>query len=736
MSDITFISVLDNESCPEVPPFLQGAKSSEHNRMLFNREAGYLGYPIEWTGDKEGGQANIPDIPLGEIRVNEGSEFVVTPEIVCEIRKLIEYKRLRANEVAREIMNIYPPHTFSETVRAMANPAENRWLEFIADGVQEPSNSIYGQQYSSNYKQLKAWMGDYGDADSRHHFDRMEVTYFSNLSGSATQMLIEEFAFEKDEEGNPKGSPLDYASFFPWCPDKPAYNAMLPEGMRPAEVIPVEKPVDLDLEFIREQYSAHDPILLPWTVVEEASPAELEQYSEEYYLGPGAVTQTIELETEFDGPVKWLVQGREDKWYVVTNMAFHPEYRDYFVALSQALRDAAALGPIVEGDETYDLHPEFREYTLNVANWLEQGKFLKILEADLNQHEGNLFFTAFPHESYWDDGVKYPFMAEIGIRDSASGLMSEKEASAFQDLENKAVQVAGEKGFSYQGKEIDPAEISKGSVLVWIYRNGGFIRGFFREPAGHDYPKRDFLGIDKHRTVVILDALEAAEDVFGAYAEQIVDPEGETEMTFDIIKDFALWHEGTHGTGARPETPTDSGRTMAEVYGGYWGYIAEPLADAGAFLSIDYRHQKDVFDDQHRTDLINSALTWQAKRYYPKAVVKHCIENVNPDASHVVGVSMLLGWLFNSESIMLSSDGQSLVFDKRAVMSSLHGFFDTLTEYSFRDDLEGFKAFATQCVDGIPDAFEKRVLGLKATLPDLYIVNRNPDPAALWEVVK
>ena len=557
------------DACDFVSSFPAEISSSEHYRELFNREAKRLGYPVEWVKDE--GAPNIPEPERGELEVRDS--FTLTEDALCRIVSSVEAKRLRVVDEARAQMQITRSLTLSDEVLSLANPAELNWLQYVSDGLQEISLDIFGRQANPDYTLLEQWMADHGDPDSRHHFSRMRVPSLPPLESATIQRLAAEFGITDVTTDNPG----DYGNVFPWFQAKPHFNGMMPEDMS-----------EEDKVFLSKNYDRDHPIRLPWTVVENITIADEKFLRDHGYWDQPDKSATIEMDRNYKEAVSWLVKGNAGKWYRVTNMAFHPDYRDYFLAFAGLLKEAANLQSVVEDDgKTHSLDVSFRRYTLVMAQALESGDFQKLLAEDLNQTDGNLFLTFFPHEGYWPDGMKFPWMLEMGIRESRARNMPPQEAEIFKDLENRAAKTAGRHHLKYDARTIDTGDVGKSSVLLWPYRTGGFMRSYFREPMGHDYPKREYPGIDLHRTVILLDSIIARTEAFNDIFDNLAADGDSYTFHDEDFTDFVLWHEGTHGTGARPDTPTNSGRTMADVYGDFWGDIAEPLSDAGSILAIE-----------------------------------------------------------------------------------------------------------------------------------------------------
>lgn len=609
----------------------------------------------------------------------------------------IENKRRALMWATRAQMEVHRSETLADSVMAKANPAERAWLKRVADRLQSASLTIFGRQSHHNYEKLAEWMTLNGDTDSRFHFDRMRVTKPPEIERVTEQVLRAAFETFGAHFGATDVPLEDYMSVFPWFEEKPAFNGMLPAGMN-----------DTEKEYLSGHYDAEHPIRLPWTVVEDKDPGE----------SIGEDTKDTIVTSFFDGheiPIRWHVRGKgEGQWYTVTNIAHHPEFRKYFREIVQVLRESIEDTSVGE----YDLHPKFKQYIANAAEAIEAGDFRRLLKADMEPPAGNLFFTFFPHEGYWPDGIKFPFMFETGIMEPVAA-MTPAEAQITKGLEERVIEIAQARGLPYQEREFG----AEGTVLLWPYRTGGFMRAFYREPLGHDYPKRQYEGIGGHRTVILLDAGVAGMSSSNAIVDELI---GNTFLENEDMVEFAAWHERTHGTGARPDTPTNSGRTMSDVYGDFWGDIAEPLADAGSLLSIEARFKAGLISKEARDRKIRMGITFQLRRFVEKEKAAG-IYLGHPEAPHLVGSNMLLGKLFAKNAIGPYEPEGVLSIDEDRVIAATQEFFDELTVFSLTDNLAGLKSYITYLVHCVSAKYEAAILAAKGKHIKPILVNRNPE---------
>lgn len=668
--------------CKSVPVPPSSTPASPHYRELFNWEARKLGVPITWIEDKAGGKTNTPEIASGEVVKDADSKFTLTQDDVCKVLASIEGKRRQVVKAARDQMQIVTSRTLDRNILNLATPAEVGWIKFVSDPLQKISLTLFGRQANYNYDALVVWMTANGDPDSVHHFSRMQTPAVPPLAAVTDAALRSRLDLSEKAEK----SPTDFANVFPWFQGSPSFNAMLSPDIDRQ-----------DLEYFSKTYDKNSPILLPWTVIER-------------------------METRPESASPSAVKGRDDKWYRVTNIAHHPRYRPLFLDAAKVLRDGAKKFPGID--------PEFRDYTLTMAECFETGDFIRLLKADLNQSKGNLFLTFFPHEGYWGDGIKFPWMLEVGIRQPSS--QSPEEAGLIQELEDKVAAFAQQKGLPYTRRAIDSSDAKKSAVLFWAYRTGGFMRAFFREPIGHDYPKRDYPGINQHRNVVVLDSAGAKVPFLRLQQKELFRTPG-TPIAAEQVVDFANWHEGSHGTGMRPLDKVASGRTMSDVFGPCWGALAEPLADAGSIWLNIRRFEKGVISRTALDHFLNGAAMYQLDRMKPsKAIMGPYL--CHPEAGHLVGAAMMTGWYFKEGVLTTKGNQVELAHDK--MIAATNTFWEKLTDFSLTDNVEGYKSFIRDTVTAIPADVEKHALASQAKNSKATLVNRNPNRKESQAVVK
>ena len=411
------------ENLPKIDP--QAVSSQQYVEKL-NKVSDDLDYESMMTfkGDREGGQNNVPELFIGgkfsgEVEVSRAflerygvkdvrhlrrakEARVLLEAAIDHTRAELERRRLEVNQFifTRMATDLSPSYG---AVLETLTPAKRAWFEAVKDPLTEASLDIYGGQVHPEYELNEAWMASEADLYSKLHFARVRETQANWLPSHLTPYGYASAADARQ-----------YDSVLPWFPDLPGMeSAMWPIDMTEEE-----------FAYLTKNYDPQHPILQPYTVVERATPEEVERI------------QVITKTNRSNEPMEWIVQGLEGRKYKVTNIAFHNRFRPHFLRVAQVLRENADIE--IDGDR---LDPSFKEYTLVMADAFENGQFEKLLSADMAQTSGNLFFTFFPHEGYWSDNTKFPWLMEIGIRDGAFKDKALIHAQAFQWLEEKTARM-------------------------------------------------------------------------------------------------------------------------------------------------------------------------------------------------------------------------------------------------------------------------------------------------------
>lgn len=646
--------------CKDVPVAPAWSIPSEDFRKLFNETASEMKTGIKWKNDfADKGNPNIPDVYLDEIQSDEVRPQEELNMIVCGVLSKMEAKRQEISKKAYEKFLIQKSPTFDSERLSMVTPAERKWLEAVGPKFNEITLRIYGKEADFDWEKVKVWMND-----PNNHIDEYSLLHFNRIQ-------IKTVPF-KDR----------FASSVPWFPKLLQYNALWPADITEAE-----------LQAISAKYKddPNAPILLPFTVVERATPEDIERANKGELLKNSRGEQ-----------VEWIVDG-----YKVTNIALHPRYRADFSELAALLRANANDG----------LDPEFKQYTLTMADACENGNFIDLLRADLDQTKGNIMLTYFPHEGYWADNIKFPFIAEIGIRQKISPEEMGKQLARLQELENQTAKILQSVGATYTPRIFDTTEIAKTNQMVWIYSNGGFVRAFpWSDPIGHDYPKRTYPGIDVHRTVTMLDPIEATLQQRKKFIGML-SPKEKDLLAIKDIAEGVVYHEGAHGCGMRPTDITSTGKTLGQAFGGYWGVLTESIAYSGE-LSID---GSDKGNPRNLVSTFFASMPTIASSEEMKQLMADPA-NIS-DNAHEPAVTAIVGFLASKGIISLNEDKTlNIKFDK--IGEHMKAFYTEVVKFSGKGDCAGFVAFINKNIDALPKEIADVIMTATSTTGKYPLLER------------
>lgn len=484
-----------------------------------------------------------------------------------------------------------------------------------------------------------------------------------------------------------------YASSIPWFPADAAYNMIWPNDFTKDE-----------LAYVNSHYPDDDPIRQPFTIVRRANASQ------------AAVLRTKPWKNSAGEQVEWLREGPEGKRYHVLNMAFDTEMRPHFERLASALR--AQADTAVKGST---LHPQFKAYTLTMAQSLEEGDFIGMLQADLRQSEGGLFMTMFPHEGYWNDGVKYPFLAEIGIRDTSLLGGIRKNGYLFHWMGKEVEAVARKAGLqSYTAPAFDVSNIQRDAAFIWPIVTGAFMRAYVRDPGGHDYPKRKYDGCGTHRVVMLLDTLKTWAPLTKQTVRNIFGQDIARHVSFAGFASGTLMHEAGHGSQIPQTEVVGNGKPFNEAFNAYWGVLVEPWSDLDAVLGA-----KKLLDDRKFTQAefernLYSMLGYQFVRLRPRAAALS--KGMMAEGPHITGSSLTIAWLWQKGAVYRDDKGR-YQFRTARLMPAMRALRDELVTFAARGDQTGYAAFLEKTVQAFPETVEQELI-VKRGAPSYTLINR------------
>ena len=607
-----------------------------------------------------------------------------------ELRAVAETVEKRRQTVAQAAMR-QVSQLDSPTVDklGLVNPAERKWLETISRAIVPLVTEIFDRQCWPDRPQEEYLARlDPRDAASRFHLIRIRTAVLPMLRPAFVPAGIREYK--------------KYASSLPWFPAGPTYNGMWPADMTPEE-----------LDYLRKNHPNDHEVFRPYTMVERLSKEIKARIIKDGLLknGKGQKVETI-------------IRGLEGQEYRVVNICFHENYRPTLLKIAGHLRSSANIE--VDG---HALNPSFRNYLKTAAEAIEEGNFVKWLKADLEQKEGNLFFTLFPHEGYWADNIKFPFIMEIGIRDIKAGKVANDHLDIAKQLKERVGRMQRELGFN-ETQVTDPGGTSEDSTeFIWIYTAAGFIEAFpDGAPLGHDYPKVSYPGIRSHRNVVILDANLAVSQANMELVEKLFGPELARLYLPEITRDFAAWHEAQHSMiGNRPDTRMKDGRSLGETFGELWGFLAEPAADIGSLTAHNLLYKAGKRTENHYHGISLASVFRSVSRIYPKEVA--CSEDFIKEALHVAGTMLYLGFIFKEgNTIVRFTEDNILEIDFSRLTAAIEKLDQKLIEFGLTGNPETFKTFYRECVETIPDEFIERAQAITDPLRRMHLVKRPGNP--------
>ena len=415
-------------------------------------------------------------------------------------------------------------------------PAERAWVEQYMPPLANLANLMYGLQCHPEHQAQLEWVNENGTIYDIQHYRRIRFT--------KTPRIKPQFLTEDMPENH---SP--YRHSIPWMPDSYQQSST----MWPADMTAKE------IKRLRKHFDKHDPIFHSYTVVERLRPNQ---------EPPPAIPNQ-----------RWIRRlGR--KTYVVTSMAVHPRFKASFEEAAALLEASASIE--VDGEA---LAPTFQQYLLTMAASFRSGDMYPIVRAELDQVEGNLNLLFFPHEGYWPDNIKFSMMFGVGLRDPELLTYLIEQLPILQKIEADLIAKAETLGITSIKPSITAADARKLFKLLFCMGLAGFLRAYIpADAAGHDIPRNVPADILGHLIYVFLDVYETANKLLAAeYYNAVLEPEDAARVDVVKIEQITALHENGHGLPANKlSSPTATGRTLGDVFGAYWGMLAEPLADGNA----------------------------------------------------------------------------------------------------------------------------------------------------------
>lgn len=255
---------------------------------------------------------------------------------------------------------------------------------------------------------------------------------------------------------------------------------------------------------------------------------------------------------------------------------------------------------------------------------------------------------------------------------------------------------------------------------IWTYRTAGFLRAFIRDPAGHDYPKREYPDkIKGHRSVVLLDTIDSWVPQLKYMKRKLFDREAlEADITFDGLTQYVYLHETCHGMQIKQNLKVGNGQTLAEAFGSDWGALVEPWADVGAGILCTHMEMKN--EERPGECLTAMALASVLRLRERKKVTK---ASARSDMPHVVGSNLMVGKLWANNALERNAEGL-LTLNLERTKDTLNEMFEKLSGFAAQGDREGFLVWLDEGIKQVDLDLEKSIVRTKKGAPPYVILDR------------
>lgn len=385
----------------------------------------------------------------------------------------------------------------------------------------------------------------------------------------------------------------------------------------------------------------------------------------------------------------------------------HPSVREEHRALAKELEAAAELE--VEGEQ---LDPAVQRQLKAWARFFRYGS--RDAEAaavqasiDAGESGGNLRIHLGPSESYWPDNTKFPYLLQVGVRipEIQEELSEWKET--FPPVERSL------EGIPHYA----PRELSlRGGFAEPLYQalTGGFIETYSgREPRGNNFPNYNY-GTEGSNRFIVMEALPPLAQQSRRVFDRVVENSLSLESYDHHIVLFATGHESGHLIGPQRDHVTPEGR-MGTVFGELWGKIEEPKADLTALEMVRHRYRAGEIDRAERDSFLAAALGYMLTLYASKEKFE-----AGDAPPHYYGYTLEIGHFFQAGALEMAPSGKLEVeYDRLA--DSAHDLWRRLITFQAAGDVEGFRSFARQCGESIPEAADALILTSQEPGQDYYV---------------
>lgn len=479
------------------------------------------------------------------------------------------------------------------------------------------------------------------EARQQHPHAHVLASWMTTFGDYYSQLLFRRF-----QRDSLAGTFAGKGSLFPFFPDLPPLNGMIDPTISPDE-----------FRELSARLSPHDEILRPTTALVKN--------------GQGITA------------IPWHC---------------HPDVTTDHVRLYGILRRIANLK--IDGP----LAPELHTQLLAWAEFFFTGSAKDEARAaqatiDAGMGSSRLRVHLGPSESYWDDNCKFPYVLQVGIRDTRLTQDLQAWADLFPLLEESLTGIEGytPRRLSTRGGFADP---------ITQVVTGGFVASFQgAEPAGNNFPNYPYPGVEGSNRFILLESLRARTKTSRPALAALLGEEAlQGWNSAKAIVQFVTAHESGHLLGPLRDHVTPGGSKMGAVFGAHWGSADEPKADLTiAPLVRILREQNRISPEQARHQLLALLALNLGARYKGK-------ETFFADRlkNHLYGNVLVIAYFVQQKALRFQNGRFTMNYEILA--QAAERLWRTIIQYQASGDVEGYLAFARDVVSSLPDDADQAIL--------------------------
>lgn len=363
---------------------------------------------------------------------------------------------------------------------------------------------------------------------------------------------------------------------------------------------------------------------------------------------------------------------------VATPWSKTPEVRGEHTRLSKELDKIANLE--LDGEK---LDPLVQSQMRAWANFFRTGtaeaeKAAVQATIDAGESNSKLRIHMGPSESYWADNTKFPYLLQVGVRDSELQEELTQWKPAFKPVENSLSDIP-----YYQPRELS----LRGGFAEPIYQavTGGFVETYYaREPRGNNFPNYNY-GTEGSNRFILMESLPPLSSKAVEVLNDLVVggcKAGNEAFNKDVVL-FATGHESGHLIGPQRDHKTPNGSSMGAAFGGKWAYCEEPKADLTSLEMMRHRYRSGEISKDERDRFLDVSLGLMLTMSAPKEQVL-----AGQAPPHYAGYTLELGYYFQSGALRME-DGKIAV-DRDKFAESSHDLWKTLIRFQAAGEVEKF----------------------------------------------